>query len=271
MLLSWDSSDKFIELMGIRLFLIPAVFGLLYLDHTKTNPILKLLRWSYPLIMSGYFYAETVHYNKLIFDNLDSLLTEVESIIFGMQPSVEFSAIIPMRAFSELMYFAYFSFYLLIFAFALYLFFARRAFFKEGIFKLSISMYLFYLIFCFIPSAGPQFYFAPPDSILPDAYLFGQVMHIIQNLAEQPTGAFPSSHVGISLIILLLSFKSAPKFFKLAWPFVFLLILSTVYIKAHYVVDVIGGLLIAPLILYVSIFLYQLPAWTKLHSSHQST
>lgn len=84
-------------------------------------------------------------------------------------------------------------------------------------------------------------------------------MHFIQNTAEQPTGAFPSSHVGISIIILLMAKKKAPVFYKIAWPFVILLIFSTVYIKAHYAIDVIGGLLIAPFILYLSDFLYHLP------------
>ena len=42
-----------------------------------------------------------------------------------------------------------------------------------------------------------------------------------------------------------------------------ILILSTVYIKAHYAVDVIGGLIIAPFILYLSEFLYGISWWEK--------
>ncbi len=84
-------------------------------------------------------------------------------------------------------------------------------------------------------------------------------MHFIQRMAEQPTGAFPSSHVGISVIILMLSKRIAPLFFKITWPLVVLLILSTVYIKAHYAIDTIGGLILAPFVLYFSDFLYHLP------------
>lgn len=245
----------------VRLLMVLAISGLIYADKKNPGPILTLFRLSYPVIFSGYFYAETVVYNKIFLNNLDPVLVGIENDIFGMQPSLRFSAYFSDQLFSELMYFGYFSFYLLILSFTLYFFIKRRNYFYPVTFKLTASMYLFYLIFCFIPSAGPQFYFPFPDSELPDAYFFNHVMHFVQGIAEQPTGAFPSSHVGISIIILILSKKMAPYYFNIAWPFVLLLILSTVYIKAHYAIDIMGGLLIAPFILYLSNILYALPVW----------
>ncbi len=159
------------------------------------------------------------------------------------------------------MYFAYFSFYLLIIGFTLYIYFLNKKYFYKAVFILSTSLYIFYLIFSLIPSAGPQFYFSSPENILPDAFIFDKIIHLIQRVTEQPTGAFPSSHVGISIIILMLSKKNAPQFFKLILPITIALIFSTIYIKAHYVLDVIGGIIIAPIILYLSDFLYQLSCW----------
>lgn len=156
------------------------------------------------------------------------------------------------------MYFAYFSFYLLILIFTLYVFLKKRDDFKQITFQMSASLYLFYFIFCFFPSAGPQFYFSPPENKLPDAFFFHHIMHFIQQMAEKPTGAFPSSHVGVSVIILMLSKKYAPRFLRITWPLVVLLILSTVYIKAHYLVDVIGGIVLAPFLLYLSNRLFHL-------------
>ena len=161
------------------------------------------------------------------------------------------------------MYLGYFSFYMLILGFTLYVFFRRKEYFIQTVFQLSASLYIFYLIFSLIPSAGPQFYFSYPENVLPDAYIFDHIMHFIQRTSEQPTGAFPSSHVGVSLIILIISRKNAPLFFKIAWPFVIIILLSTVYIKAHYVIDIIGGVIIAPFILNLSDFLFRLPASKK--------
>ena len=127
---------------------------------------------------------------------------------------------------------------------------------NELFFKLATTMLLFYLFFGFFPAAGPQFYFSSPEKDLPTAFIFDKIMHFIQQ-AEQPTGAFPSSHVGISVAVLVLLRTKAPLFFKIAVPFVILLICSTVYIKAHYVVDVIGGLLAVPIVLSIASYLYK--------------
>ena len=236
------------------------IIWLCYSHHRGNNSLVKLLRGAYPILLSGYFYSETFFYNKLLLKDIDPILINADEVIFGFQPSVEFSSVFSSLLWSEIMYFSYFSFYLIIFAFVLYVFFKRRSFFAEAIFRLSFSLYFFYLFFSFIPSAGPQFYFNSPENSLPEAYFFNHVMHFIQDMAEQPTGAFPSSHVGVSIIIVWLSYKKAASFFKLLWPVVLLLIFSTVYIKAHYVVDVIGGLFIAPFILYLSNISYRFSA-----------
>ncbi len=258
---SSDSSAQLSTFLWVRLSIVLSVIALIYTAKKNNNPLFSLLRLSYPLILSGYFYSETVFYNNLFFNNIDPFLVKIETAIFGMQPSLEFSAYFSNKLFSELMYFAYFFFYVLILSFTLYMFIKKRNHFKKVTFQLIFTSYMFYLIFCFIPSAGPQFYFTYPENQLPKAFFFDHVMHFIQRVAEQPTGAFPSSHVGISLIVLILSKKITPEFYSKVWPLVLILILSTVYIKAHYAIDIIAGLIIAPFILYLSEFLYQLPAW----------
>lgn len=261
---AWNQSGNSFELIFVRGLIILTIMSVIYLNSRISNQTIYLLRMTYPVILSGYFYSETVYHNKLFIGNIDSILVRVESAIFDMQPTLEFSLIFSNKLFSELMYFGYFSFYLIILGFTLYFFFKKKEIFNESVFKLSASLYIFYLVFCLLPSAGPQYYFSYPENILPEGYLFEHIMKIIQNIAEQPTGAFPSSHVGISIIILIMSKKNAPQFFKFTWPFVVILILSTVYIKAHYVIDIIGGILIAPFILYLSNILYRLPALKKL-------
>jgi membrane-associated phospholipid phosphatase len=262
--LAWESGGNSWELFVYRSLMLISIGGLIYLDKKKNHPAIRLFRIGYPLLVSGYFYSETVYYNKLIVDNIDPLLFNIESAIFKMQPSLEFSAYFSNKLISEIMYFGYFSYYLLIIGFILFIFFRNRNYFSEAVFKLSASFFIFYLIFSLIPSAGPQFYFSYPENVLPDAYIFHHVMHFIQQTAEQPTGAFPSSHVGISLIILILAKKNSPQFFSFSWPFVVILILSTVYIKAHYAIDIIGGIIIVPFILYLSHLLFHLPVWKKL-------
>ena len=258
LLLSWNRSVIFVNLLFTRAIIIFGTIALIYFNSNYKHTLVSLIRNTYPIILSGYFYSETVFYNKLFFNNFDPLLADIDAFLFGFQPSLKFSTYFSSIVFSEIMYFGYFSFYLLISAFILYVFFKKKTFFTEAVFLLSASLYAFYFIFGLFPSAGPQFYFSPSDRILPNAIFFDKVMHYIQQSAEQPTGAFPSSHVGVSLIILIISRKRIPLFFKIAYPFVVILILSTVYIKAHYLIDIIGAIVIVPFILYLSNVLYSI-------------
>jgi len=248
--------DMLVHLILIRLGILFLVFGILFFHKQVQSKLSEILREAYPLILSAYFYQETVNYNKLFFSNLDPYLEKADNYLFGFQPAIAFSDYISNHLFSELMYISYFSFYILIIGFFLIYYLLKEDKLSENVFYLTVSLYLFYLIFAIFPSAGPQYYFEAPQNILPSAYIFDKIMHLVQEFGEQPTGAFPSSHVGISIIILILLRKNFGNYFKIALPIVFLLILSTVYIKAHYVVDVVGGIMIAPMILFISKKLY---------------
>ena len=76
-------------------------------------------------------------------------------------------------------------------------------------------------------------------------------------MGETPTGAFPSSHVGISWIILIIASKTYKKLLIVIYPFALLICFSTVYIKAHYLVDVIAGFISAPFLYCAGLKIYE--------------
>ena len=68
---------------------------------------------------------------------------------------------------------------------------------------------------------------------------------------ERPTAAFPSSHVGITTVLVLLAWHTGNrKFFWLLVPFFTLMFFATVYIQAHYAIDAIAGLFTGALFYY---------------------
>ncbi len=243
----WHSVENPLQLLFIRVLIVAGIAVLLRLSRESKTGISIIPGNAYPLILSAYFYQETVFYNKIFLSNIDYILKDADSYIFGYQPSIVFSERLPNLFFSELMYISYFSFYLLIILVVLVLYIKQKDRFPELMFYLSVSLYLFYLLFGLIPSEGPQFYFGSPENQPPPALFFNKVMHYIQQFGEQPTAAFPSSHIGFSVIILYVFYRFYKPVFYVVLPIVFLLILATVYLKAHYVVDVFGGLLCAPL------------------------
>jgi membrane-associated phospholipid phosphatase len=84
------------------------------------------------------------------------------------------------------------------------------------------------------------------------------MLKLVQELGERPTGAFPSSHIGVNVIILWYSFKYARNYFYWIIPVSVILFLSTVYIKAHYVVDIVGAIITLPLFVLTARYFYSL-------------
>ena len=74
--------------------------------------------------------------------------------------------------------------------------------------------------------------------------LFYNLVESAKAAGERPTAAFPSSHVGISTVCMLLAWHArSRKLLLLLLPFYVLLFFSTVYIQAHYAIDAIAGVL----------------------------
>ena len=71
-----------------------------------------------------------------------------------------------------------------------------------------------------------------------------------QQVGERPTAAFPSSHVGISTLLMIMAWRISKVLFGCLVPFYMLLCCATVYIQAHYLIDAIGGF-VSAFVLYV--------------------
>ena len=138
------------------------------------------------------------------------------------------------------------------------------------------AFFLYYVIYIFLPVVGPQFYFqavgiaeiqqghfpvlgtyfsSHTEMLPPPGWadgLFSRLVAMAHEAGERPTAAFPSSHIGISTLLLLLARRHAPKLLFVLVPLWTLLCCATVYIQAHYVVDAIAGLISAPLALWAA-------------------
>ncbi|NOQ24371.1 MAG: phosphatase PAP2 family protein [Bacteroidales bacterium] len=254
-LIGYKQLDNILNHILIRVILLLIIFTILRFGDSN-NKIFQLFRNFYPILLIGFFYSETDYYNNLIFEDFDSILVNFESLLFGCQPSLEFSNYIPYRWFSEIMHFGYFSFYFISFGIPLLYYFKARIEFEKTIFILISSFFFYYLIFIIFPSVDPQFYFSAEQITVPDAYLFKYLMDIIITNFETQTGAFPSSHVGISVILLILTRKRFKVFFYILIPLVSILFLSTIYLKAHYVIDILGGIISGILFYWISNKIY---------------
>lgn len=232
----------------------------------------RLVRQIYPLTLLSYWYPDTYEFCRL-FPNLDPFFAGIDQTLFGCQPSLMLSQWMPGKVWSELFHLGYFSYYPMIAVTILTPLFTCRERFDRTAFVVLFSFFLYYLVYLFLPVAGPQYYFcaigtesaasgvfpsvgnwfATHTDMLPSPGpegFFHNLVEATQANGERPTAAFPSSHVGISTILMLLLWKNNHRLLPWMLPFYLLLCGSTVYIEAHYLIDVLGGLVTA-LLFYV--------------------
>ena len=217
-----------------------------------------LLTWWYP---------DTYEMNRIL-PNLDHVFAQAEQSLFGYQPALVFAKEFPSTIISELMDMGYASYYPMIAVVCFFYFFFRYQEFEKCTFIILASFFLFYLIYIFIPVTGPTFYYKAVGidkivhGVFPNIHdyfnthieclpspgykdgFFYQLVENAKDAGERPTAAFPSSHVGISVICMLLAWHSKNKLlFYVLLPLFIFLCFSTVYIQAHYAIDAIAGLI----------------------------
>jgi len=224
-----------------------------------------LCRIGVQLALLSWWYPDTYELNKIL-PNLDHLFAGYEQQLFGCQPALLFPQAITNPVFSELMHLGYASYFPLIAIVTLFYFFWRFTEFNRAVFVILASFFLYYVIFIFLPVTGPQYYYEAvgldkiAQGIFPNLHdyfathdemmtmpgysdgFFYQCVASAHATGERPTAAFPSSHVGITTILLFLAWRTKNRllFFGIL-PFYVLMCLATVYIRAHYAIDVIGG------------------------------
>jgi len=224
-----------------------------------------LCRVGVQMALLPWWYPDTYELNRIL-PNLDHLFAGYEQLLFTCQPALLFSETINNPVFAELMHLGYASYFPLIAIVTLFYFFWRYAEFNRAVFVILASFFLYYVIFIFLPVTGPQYYYAAAglddiaQGIFPNLHdyfathdealpmpgnsngFFYQCVASAHETGERPTAAFPSSHVGITTILLFLAWrtKNRPLFYGML-PFYMLMCLATVYIRAHYAIDVIGG------------------------------
>jgi membrane-associated phospholipid phosphatase len=234
----------------MRAMMVAFIGIILFLEQEYEGKWTRMLHALYPLLFLGYFFPETDYLNDLFLDVLDPAIIRMEMAVFGFMPSLAFSDCCPQPWFSEMMHAGYFSFYLIILFFAVYYFVKRPELFPRRMFGFFFAFYVFYLIFDLFPSAGPQYFFSPPANAVPPGYFITDLMNRILLFGDRPTGAFPSSHIGMTWLIMYFFFRDARRLFYLWLLPALILTFATVYIKAHYAVDVIGGFLMVPLLVW---------------------
>ncbi|MBN1633718.1 MAG: phosphatase PAP2 family protein [Ignavibacteria bacterium] len=234
---------------------------------------LKILRYWYPLIMIFFYFKEIYVIMIKVSDFLyDDLLISIDYMIFNSNPTQELFGI-SNPFLTEFLQIIYNLFYLMpvIYGLELYLWHRYREF-KFATFLILLGFYLSFFGYLILPAIGPRFTlhnFADLNLEMPGVFLTEMLRDIInfgesiypKNIPNPETiaqrDAFPSGHTIILLLITYLSAKFKSNSFYFYLPFSVIMVFATVYLRYHYVIDIIAGFVIALISVFIAKRVYK--------------
>lgn len=207
----------------------------------------KLLFLVYPMI---FFFSlfESIFMILPYFNTLryDDLMISIDHFICGVHPTIWIEKIINPPL-TELMYISYFFYFPMPLILVILLYY-RKQFeaLEELIILMFITYYVAYITYFFLPVEGPRFHLNHLQTVpLIGLFLSKPIMSLINFFEPNKLDCFPSLHAAIMLVIMYLTFKNAKKLFYVYLPFAFLIMISLVYCRFHYVIDIIAGTVLA--------------------------
>lgn len=177
----------------------------------------------------------------------DDILIRIDYAIFGVHPTVWLERLVhPVLTF--IMQTAYITYYPMAIVLGAVLAAKKKEKeLDEAIFGIVLCFYLSYLGYILVPAVGPRFALAYMQTKGLDAWpIVTAIQNTLNDLENTKTDAFPSGHTAIALMTLYYAWRYKEKpLSSILLPVVCCLIFSTVYLRYHYVIDVIAGILLA--------------------------
>jgi membrane-associated phospholipid phosphatase len=238
---------------------VAIITGILVLSHaamTSHSRWLRLLHNWYPIGMLLFVFKETyfmVHPIQGV--DYDHYLIAADLFLFGVHPT-QWIAQFSHPLITELLQLSYNSYYVLLLlpVIELYQRTNRVQFFTAG-FLLIYGFYLSYIGYFLFPGVGPRFtlhQFSMLNTELPGMWLTEGLRGFVNAGESIPKGVanavafaqrdiFPSGHTQLTLVALYIAFTDQIRTRWIMLVLGSLLIVSTVYLRYHYAIDVLAG------------------------------
>ena len=245
-LVLFSSIQNWQLLLATHFLIFLLVFFLANKDRNGASPTIHWLHIWYPILLTLWFYSETGLIRHAIFpEDLDPILLRWETTLFPQR--YYFTVPLSLSILTlELLHGAYFSYYLLLFIPGMIAYKNQEADVKKYIFIATVSFFISYWIFILFPSMGPT---PLRSEVMPKGVFFIPLMNFLYTLFDKGGGAFPSSHVAVTIIAGWFGSQFFPKFKHIFFGWGAVIILSTVICCYHYTIDTITGIILGFLIL----------------------
>lgn len=243
------------------------ILFLLWLPGTENQSVWKWLKIWNPILIIATNFTE-LHYvihnvNPIDWDNA---LIQLDYYLFGVHPTIWIEKWAhPLL--TEYLQFIYTTFYFLPIVLAIILYCKKEyAKFDYFIFVIVFGYYAFYIGYFLVPAVGPRFTLDHlQNEPLNGVWISEELRHILDRLENTQRDAFPSGHTEITLLTMLYAWRYSKAYFWVMLIIGTSLIFSTVYLRYHYVIDLIAGILLFILVEALAPKLYNI--LNRLHLS----
>jgi membrane-associated phospholipid phosphatase len=178
--------------------------------------------------------------------DIDSRLIQIDLLIFGVQPTLWMQQwIVPWL--TDIMSLAYLSYYFIPVALIVVLYLKGQMIeFHRAIFALAFGYYVSFIGYILFPAVGPRYALTDLYSVpLEGSFITDFVRDTLNALEHNKRDCMPSGHTQIVLMVLFLAHRYERTLFYIFLPIICGLILSTVYLRYHYVIDLFVGMALA--------------------------
>jgi membrane-associated phospholipid phosphatase len=234
--------------MLVIVFTVLIATQIALIKYGRTNTILE---YTYDLIFPFFcifIIFESLEYMVHMIQprDIDHVLIKIDYLIFHGHPTVLLERFIhPLL--TDIMQLTYISYYFLPIILGISLKIKKHDHaFDRSLFLIIFCFYLSYIGYLSMPALGPRYTISHLHAIDLDGWMISEpIQRALNRLEGIKRDAFPSGHTGVALTVLYCAYLYEKKIFWIYLPIVILLILSTVYCRYHYVVDVLAGILLA--------------------------
>jgi len=188
----------------------------------------------------------------------DQALIAIDQHLFGFQASVALQRLVSPWM-TTWMTFAYFYHIINIPLVACFIYLLRdRSRFREMMSGLMVVSFFGLMGYLLVPAIGPM-YTLRSQYTVPLHQSIGMLNREVDfmDFARIRRDVFPSLHVGISFVVWLYAYRNSKKLFWATSPLILSLWLSTLYLRYHYLIDVVAGLILAPLCYLLANWLFR--------------
>ncbi len=186
--------------------------------------------------------GDLIHY---LHADIDQTLIQIDRYLFGIDPTLWMQQwIVPWL--TDLLSLAYLSYYFLPVALVLVLYLKDRPGLYPALFVLTLGYYISFIGYILFPAVGPRYAMTSLYTVpLQGSFITDFVRDGLNAIEHNRRDCMPSGHTQIALMVLCLAYRYEKTALYIFLPLVCGLVLSTVYLRYHYVIDLLAGTTLA--------------------------